>query len=89
MRRLLSAPLLALLWLYQKLARPLMPPTCRFYPSCSDYAVESVKLHGPFRGSFLAAKRVSRCHPFHPGGVDPVPGSELEKQRALAAAEEG
>lgn len=83
MKRVLSAPLLALLWLYQKLARPLMPPLCRFYPSCSDYAVDAVKLHGPLKGTALAARRVSRCHPFHPGGFDPVPGSDLDPQRAL------
>jgi len=75
-RRLLSAPLLALLWLYQKVCRPLMPPMCRFYPSCSDYAVEAVKVHGPFKGSWMAAKRVGRCNPLCEGGFDPVPGGE-------------
>jgi putative membrane protein insertion efficiency factor len=50
-----------------------MPPVCRFHPSCSRYALEALETHGPWRGSWLAAKRLSRCHPFHPGGLDPVP----------------
>ncbi|HDQ04216.1 MAG TPA: membrane protein insertion efficiency factor YidD [Deltaproteobacteria bacterium] len=45
---------------------------CRFYPSCSEYAIEAIKLHGPAKGSFLGVKRILRCHPFHPGGYDPV-----------------
>ncbi len=74
--RLLRAPallLLALVHLYQRLVRPLLPPSCRFHPSCSDYAAEAVRRHGAARGSVLAAVRICRCHPFNPGGVDPVP----------------
>ncbi|MFZ9888124.1 MAG: membrane protein insertion efficiency factor YidD [Myxococcota bacterium] len=69
----LSRLLLSLLWVYQKLISPLLPPACRFQPTCSSYAVEAVKLHGPFAGSWLAARRVCRCHPFREGGYDPVP----------------
>ena len=58
--------------LYQRLLRPMMPPMCRFSPSCSDYALEAVRVHGAGRGSLLAVKRVCRCHPWNPGGVDPV-----------------
>ncbi|MFH1530935.1 MAG: membrane protein insertion efficiency factor YidD [Pseudomonadota bacterium] len=74
--RLLRAPalvLLALVRLYQRLVRPLLPPSCRFHPTCSDYASEAIRRYGAARGSLLAAARVARCHPFNPGGVDPVP----------------
>ncbi|MDD2772951.1 MAG: membrane protein insertion efficiency factor YidD [Elusimicrobiales bacterium] len=57
-----------------KFVRPLLGPrACRFAPSCTDYALEAVSLHGPARGLLLAARRIARCHPFSPGGLDPVP----------------
>jgi putative membrane protein insertion efficiency factor len=71
--RLLSLPLLALLWIYRRLISPALPPACRYYPSCSQYAQEAVRLHGPLRGPWLAARRLLRCHPWAPGGLDPVP----------------
>lgn len=58
---------------YQLLLSPLLGPRCRFYPSCSHYALEAIERHGPLRGTLLALARLSRCHPFNPGGVDPVP----------------
>jgi putative membrane protein insertion efficiency factor len=58
---------------YQLLLSPLLPPSCRFTPSCSQYALEAVTRHGALRGTWLAARRLARCHPFHPGGFDPVP----------------
>jgi putative membrane protein insertion efficiency factor len=59
---------------YQRLISPLLPAgTCRFHPTCSHYASEAVRKHGAVRGSILAAKRLCRCGPWHPGGVDPVP----------------
>ena len=58
---------------YQLVLSPLLGPRCRFYPSCSHYAIEAIDTHGAIRGSWLTAKRISRCHPWHEGGFDPVP----------------
>ncbi|GHC73843.1 hypothetical protein GCM10007079_08170 [Nocardiopsis terrae] len=58
---------------YQRFISPLFPPVCRFYPSCSAYAVEALRVHGALRGLWLAVRRIARCHPFNPGGLDPVP----------------
>ena len=58
---------------YQWTVRPLIGPNCRFYPSCSDYAVDALRLHGAGKGSVLAARRILRCNPWNEGGIDPVP----------------
>ncbi|MHB8141722.1 MAG: membrane protein insertion efficiency factor YidD [Vulcanimicrobiaceae bacterium] len=58
---------------YRLLISPLLPPACRFYPSCSQYAIEAIRRRGLLRGGWLALARVARCHPWNPGGVDPVP----------------
>jgi len=58
---------------YQLFISPLLGPRCRFYPSCSSYTIEALQTHGILKGSWLAIKRISRCHPGNPGGVDPVP----------------
>lgn len=58
---------------YQIFISPLKPPTCRFYPTCSAYAIEAIQKKGPVKGTCLAIKRIAKCHPFHPGGYDPVP----------------
>lgn len=58
---------------YQRCVSAWMPPICRFYPSCSRYTAEAISVWGPLQGSWLGVKRVCRCHPFHPGGHDPVP----------------
>jgi uncharacterized protein len=65
--------LLLLVRLYKRLVSPVLPPACRFHPSCSSYAEEAVRRHGAARGSALAVRRLLRCHPWNPGGVDPVP----------------
>lgn len=58
---------------YQYLLRPLLGANCRFYPCCSDFAREAIERHGAAHGSWLAARRLCKCHPYHPGGYDPVP----------------
>ena len=65
--------LLSLISAYRYLLSPLLGPSCRFYPTCSAYAAEAIDAHGALRGSWLAMKRVLKCHPWHPGGLDPVP----------------
>ena len=69
----MRAVLLVLLGGYRRLVSPLLPPACRFHPTCSAYAAEAVRRHGALRGSLLALKRLARCHPLCEGGIDPVP----------------
>ncbi len=64
---------ITLLRVYKLIISPFLPPACRFYPTCSQYAAQAIEKHGVLRGGILAAKRLARCHPFNPGGVDPVP----------------
>ena len=65
--------LVLLVRVYRLLVSPMLPPACRFYPSCSAYAETALARHGTVRGTWLTARRLVRCHPFHPGGIDPVP----------------
>ena len=65
--------LILLVRFYQLYIGPLLPSTCRYYPSCSMYAIEALERHGAWRGLQLALRRIARCHPFRPGGYDPVP----------------
>lgn len=72
--RYLARALVVPIRAYQKLISPLLGDRCRFYPSCSEYAARSILLHGPIKGSYLALRRLLRCHPWNPGGIDHVPG---------------
>jgi putative membrane protein insertion efficiency factor len=73
MSRVVTAPLLLLIRFYQRWVSPALGQRCRFAPSCSHYAAEALRTHGLLRGSLLAVRRVGRCHPWNPGGHDPVP----------------
>jgi putative membrane protein insertion efficiency factor len=70
---LIARVLLAIVGFYRAAIGPALPPSCRYTPSCSAYAVEAIQLHGAGRGSWLTLRRLLRCHPFHAGGHDPVP----------------
>lgn len=76
--RLLAWPLLALVWLYRMLISPWLGANCRFEPTCSEYAMQALREHGAFRGSWLAAKRIGRCHPWGGRGYDPVPRGDRQ-----------
>ncbi|HQL00580.1 MAG TPA: membrane protein insertion efficiency factor YidD [Smithellaceae bacterium] len=72
-RKKTSAILIFFIRLYQACLSPFFfSPACRFYPSCSQYAIDAISMHGPVKGTLLGVKRILRCHPFHPGGYDPV-----------------
>ena len=75
--------LVIIITIYKKYISPLKPATCRFYPSCSDYAIQAIERFGCTKGVYLAIGRICRCHPFNPGGNDPVPGVPEEKYRIL------
>jgi uncharacterized protein len=68
----MRAILISLLKFYKAAISPWLPPSCRFVPTCSEYALEAIQRYGPLRGSAMGLRRVLRCHPFHPGGYDPV-----------------
>jgi hypothetical protein len=72
-KRIFALPLIWLVRIYQYAISPMLGRSCRFHPSCSEYAVEALERHGAFKGLWLAVRRVGRCHPWHPGGYDPVP----------------
>ncbi len=73
MKRLLALPAILIVKAYRLIISPLKPPSCRFYPTCSTYALEALSKYGLFKGSWLSIKRILRCHPLNPGGFDPVP----------------
>lgn len=74
--KILAWPLLLLVWLYRIAISPWLGMNCRFQPTCSEYAMQALREHGAFRGTWLAAKRIGRCHPWGDHGYDPVPGKK-------------
>jgi putative membrane protein insertion efficiency factor len=72
--------LLGTIQFYQKWISPMKPPSCRFYPTCSHYGIEAIQKHGALKGSYLTTKRILKCQPFHPGGLDPVPEPKSTKK---------
>lgn len=73
MKAVFVYPLLLLIRVYQLAISPMLGSRCRFYPSCSEYSMEALRGYGLFKGLWLAIRRIGRCHPWHPGGYDPVP----------------
>ena len=88
MRGLVVQLLLLPLRFYKWALSPLLPPMCRFHPSCSVYAMGALAVHGPVKGAWLAFRRVTRCHPFHPGGLDPVPPRDGRSAEQVLAVDE-
>ncbi|MCP5090867.1 MAG: membrane protein insertion efficiency factor YidD [Gammaproteobacteria bacterium] len=80
--RLLAKPLIGLVRVYRLAVSPWLGGNCRFQPTCSSYAIEALQTHGVLRGSWLAAKRISRCHPWGGSGYDPVPGTRTDDREA-------
>lgn len=72
MKKLLIKLLIGMIRFYQKFISPLKPPSCRFYPTCSEYAIQALRKYGVIKGGWKSIVRISKCHPFHPGGYDPV-----------------
>lgn len=78
-RDLMKILLISLIKGYRTLISPLFPPVCRFHPTCSTYALQAIERFGAWHGGWLAIRRILRCHPFHPGGYDPVPPKKAYK----------
>ncbi|HLR66244.1 membrane protein insertion efficiency factor YidD [Virgibacillus alimentarius] len=70
---------IGLIKFYRKAISPFKPPSCRFFPTCSEYGLEAIRRFGAFKGGYLTVKRILKCHPFHPGGIDLVPEKEGKK----------
>jgi uncharacterized protein len=83
MRACITKTMCGLVRAYQLLLGPVLPPSCRYYPSCSSYAIEALHRHGPLAGLWLAVRRILRCHPWGGDGVDPVPESPVLNQLKL------
>lgn len=89
MRPPIVSGLTAAIRAYRYVISPMLGPTCRFYPSCSCYAEDALQQHGALRGSYLAVRRLLRCHPWHEGGYDPVPPPHVTNNEAIKPASHG
>jgi uncharacterized protein len=87
-RSLPARLLIGLISVYRRFISPMLGQRCRFYPSCSAYALEAIRVHGAGRGSWLAVCRLGKCHPFHPGGLDPVPPPRRQNDGRPAAIDD-
>lgn len=76
---MVKEPFKLAIFLYKRLISPVLPPSCRFYPSCADYAYEAIEVHGVIKGLLYATRRLTRCHPLNPGGYEPVPSGKSIK----------
>ncbi|WP_042354704.1 membrane protein insertion efficiency factor YidD [Bacillus rubiinfantis] len=72
---------IVLIRFYQRVISPLKPPSCRFYPTCSQYGLEAIQRFGALKGGYLTIKRILKCHPLHPGGIDPVPDTWGQRKK--------
>jgi len=79
--KLISYPLLGLVYFYRYAISPLTPASCRHVPTCSEYMILAIKLHGPFKGTFLGIRRISHCHPWGTSGYDPVPEKKVKGKK--------
>ncbi|MDD3788612.1 MAG: membrane protein insertion efficiency factor YidD [Petrimonas sp.] len=87
MKKVLTQLLLAPVYFYRQFISPLTPPSCRYTPTCSQYTIEALKKHGPFRGSYLSAKRILSCNPWGGSGYDPVPEPKPKPKKKASEAE--
>ncbi|TDI77165.1 MAG: membrane protein insertion efficiency factor YidD [Bacteroidetes bacterium] len=81
MKKIVSYPFIFLIRIYQKIISPIFPSTCRYQPTCSHYSIEALQTHGLWKGSKLAIKRISNCHPWGGNGYDPVPSTDLKASK--------
>lgn len=81
--KILAGAAIGVIRLYQLLISPLFPPSCRHIPTCSQYTIEALKIHGPFKGAWLGVKRIAKCHPWGTSGYDPVPPRKTPGETSL------
>src|SRR5690554_1483117 len=86
-KQALQAVFVGFIRLYQLLISPILGPRCRFVPTCSEYAIQAIKRFGVVKGSWLAIRRIIKCHPGNPGGFDPIPGDELQSDSTHESSE--